>query len=71
MVKPILDLKRTALLSMDLQNAVASIYTKNEPEFLPRVATVLKAARERGLRVMRHGVGDHRYGRKNSKHYNE
>jgi len=26
---------------------------------------------ERGLRVMCHGVGDHRYGRKNGEHYNE
>ena len=52
MASPILDLKRTALLSMDLQNAIVSIDTKNEPEFLPRVAAVLKAARERGLRVM-------------------
>lgn len=57
MTNPIFDLKRTALLSMDLQNTIVSIYTKNEPEFLPRVATVLKAARERNLRVMHVQVG--------------
>ena len=57
MANPVLDLKRTALLSMDLQNTVVSIYTKNEPEFLARVATVLKSARERGLCVMHVQVG--------------
>src|SRR5579863_447425 len=57
MTNPIFDLKRTALLSMDLQNTIVSIYTKSEPEFLPRVASVLKAARERNLRVMHVQVG--------------
>jgi nicotinamidase-related amidase len=57
MANPVLDLKRTALLSMDLQNTVVSIYAKNEPEFLSRVAIVLKAARERGLCVMHAQVG--------------
>jgi nicotinamidase-related amidase len=51
------DLKRTAILSMDLQAAVVSIYTKNEPQFLPRVAGVLAAARERDIRVIHVQVG--------------
>ena len=50
MPNPVLDLKRTALLSMDLQNTVVSTYTKDDSEFLPRIATLLKAARERDLR---------------------
>src|SRR5258708_7573163 len=57
MANPIPDLKRTALLSMDLQTAVVSIYTKDKPEFLPRVATVLNAARMNSLRVMHVQVG--------------
>jgi nicotinamidase-related amidase len=60
-VKQMADLKidasRTALLSMDLQTAVVSIYTKNEPEFLPRVATVLNAARKNSLRLVHVQVG--------------
>jgi nicotinamidase-related amidase len=52
-----IDASRTALLSMDLQTAIVAIYTKSEPEFLPRVARVLKVARERNLRVMHVMVG--------------
>ena len=48
---------RTALLSMDLQTAIASIYTKDDSEFLPRIATVLNAARKNNLRVMHVQVG--------------
>ena len=51
------DLKRTALLSMDLQDTIVSIYTKNEPEFLPRVASVLKAARACNIRIIHVQVG--------------
>ena len=52
-----IDASRTALLSMDLQTAIASIYTKDDSEFLPRVATVLNAARKNNLRVMHVQVG--------------
>jgi nicotinamidase-related amidase len=52
-----IDASRTALLSMDLQSGVVSIYTKDKPEFLPRVATVLNAARKNGFRVMHVQVG--------------
>ena len=57
MANPIPDLKRAALLSMDLQNSIVSIYTKNDPEFLPRVANALNVARESGLRVIHVQVG--------------
>jgi len=52
-----IDACRTALLSMDLQNSIVSIYTKDKPEFLPRVATVLNAARMNSLRMMHVQVG--------------
>jgi nicotinamidase-related amidase len=52
-----IDASHTALLSMDLQTAVVSIYTKDKPEFLPRVATVLNAARRNSLRLMHVQVG--------------
>jgi nicotinamidase-related amidase len=52
-----INASRTALLSMDLQTAIASIYTKDDSEFLPRVATVLNAARKNNLRVMHVQVG--------------
>jgi nicotinamidase-related amidase len=52
-----IDASRTALLSLDLQTAIASIYTKDDSEFLPRVATVLNAARKNNLRVMHVQVG--------------
>ena len=47
-----LDASRTALLSMDLQAAIVSIYTKNEPEYVSRVAQLLDAARKKCFRVM-------------------
>ena len=52
-----IDASRIALLSMDLQGAVVSIYTKDKPDFLPRVATVLNAVRKSSLRVMHVQVG--------------
>ncbi|HUH62415.1 MAG TPA: isochorismatase family cysteine hydrolase [Terracidiphilus sp.] len=54
------DPTRAALLSMDLQAAIVSIYTEGRSEgdeFLPRVAGVLGAARSRGLKVMHVQVG--------------
>jgi len=47
-----IDASRTALLSMDLQIAIVSIYTKNEPDFISRVGHVLEEARKNSLRVM-------------------
>jgi nicotinamidase-related amidase len=57
MANPIPDLGRAAVLSMDLQNAIVSIYAQGHDDFLPRVAGVLQAARERGLKVIHVQVG--------------
>jgi nicotinamidase-related amidase len=53
----ILDPSRAAVLSMDLQAAIVSIYTKGHDEFLPRVAGLLGAARARGMKVIHVQVG--------------
>lgn len=46
------DVTRAALLSLDLQNAIVSIYTKGQDQFLPRVAAVLNAARTCNMSVI-------------------
>ena len=53
------DLNRIAILSMDLQTAIVSLYAKNQPEYLPRVAGALREARGRGVRVIHVQVGFH------------
>ncbi len=57
MASPIPDPTCAAVLSMDLQAAIVSIYTKGQNEFLPRIASVLGAARARGLKVIHVQVG--------------
>ena len=57
MSKILPDFARTAVLSMDLQTAIVSIYAKSQPDFLPRVAGVLAAARERAMNVIHVQVG--------------
>ena len=57
MKKILPDLARTAVLSMDLQATIVSIYTKSNADFLPRVAAVLTAARERAMTVVHVQVG--------------
>lgn len=52
MANPHLDVSHTAMLSMDLQTGIVPIYTKDQPDFVPRVANVIKAARDRGLRII-------------------
>jgi nicotinamidase-related amidase len=52
-----IDASRTALLSMDLQTAVVSIYTKNEPRFLARVSGILNTARRKNIPVVHVQVG--------------
>jgi nicotinamidase-related amidase len=42
--------KRTAVLSMDLQTGVVSVYVK-DGEYISRVARVLELARHAGMRV--------------------
>jgi nicotinamidase-related amidase len=53
---PTLVPSRTAVLSMDLQAGLVSIYVK-EPEFIGRAASVLKLARAAGLLVVHVRVG--------------
>ena len=51
------DITRTALLSMDLQNTIVSLYTKGQDDFLARVAAVLNTARTCGINVIHVQVG--------------
>ncbi|MGA2428579.1 MAG: isochorismatase family cysteine hydrolase [Candidatus Acidiferrum sp.] len=50
------DPKRSAVLSMDLQTGVVSVYVK-EAGFIPRVAGVLERARAAGLPIVHVKVG--------------
>jgi nicotinamidase-related amidase len=54
---PAPDPARTAMLSMDMQNGIVSIYTGNTPELVGRCAEVLKAARSRDTKVIHIRVG--------------
>jgi len=51
------DMSRAAVLSMDLQTAIVSIYMKGEQDLLTRAASVLKTARDHGLSVFHVQVG--------------
>jgi nicotinamidase-related amidase len=51
------DISRAALLSMDLQNSIVSLYTKGQDSFLPRIADVLGAARVSRMTVIHVQVG--------------
>ena len=50
------DRTRSAVLSMDCQTGVVSVYVKDEG-FIPRAASVLKKAREIGLPIVHVKVG--------------
>jgi nicotinamidase-related amidase len=52
-----LDTAHTALLSMDLQTAIVSIYTKGDSDLIRRAAAELKEAREHRLSVIHVEVG--------------
>lgn len=52
-----LDIAGTALLCMDCQAGIVSIYTKPADEFAARAAGVLKAARSAGMRIIFVQVG--------------
>ncbi len=51
------EIAHTALLAMDCQTGIVSIYAKPEEEFLNRAATVLHAARDGGMAVIHVRVG--------------
>jgi nicotinamidase-related amidase len=52
-----IDIPRTALLAMDCQTAIVSIYAKPQEEFVNRAAHVLRAARDAGMLVILVQVG--------------
>ncbi len=54
---PLIDPSRTAVLSMDMQAGIVSIYAKDQGGFLDRAASVLAKARELGARVIHIKVG--------------
>jgi nicotinamidase-related amidase len=51
------DLSHTAVVAMDCQTSIVSIYAKPQEEFLARAASVLRAARSRGMTVIFIQVG--------------
>ena len=51
------DPARSAVLSMDMQTAIVSLYAGDPEAFLARAASVLKHARNSGLRVIHVKVG--------------
>ena len=57
MTSLIANVQSAAVLSMDLQNAIVSIYTKADPEFISRVSALLNFTREQGIRVIHVQVG--------------
>ena len=52
-----IDAKRTAVLSMDLQNGIVRAYLQDQTEMVGRAAQVLHAARAAGAMVMHVRVG--------------
>jgi len=51
------DIARTALLAMDCQTGIVSIYARPQQEFLERAASVLRAARTAKMTVIHVQVG--------------
>jgi nicotinamidase-related amidase len=51
------DITHTALLAMDCQAGIVSIYAKPPEEFIDRASTVLRAARRAGMLVVHVQVG--------------
>jgi nicotinamidase-related amidase len=52
-----IDPKRTAILAMDCQAGVVSIYIQPPEEFLERASSVLAAARKAGIKIIHIQVG--------------
>jgi nicotinamidase-related amidase len=48
---------RTAVLTMDLQRTIVSIYTKDRPDLIARAADVLNEARKAGMMIIHVRVG--------------
>jgi nicotinamidase-related amidase len=49
--------KRSAMLSIDLQTGIVSIYTKDDANFAPRAGRLLRAARGAGMTVIHVQIG--------------
>jgi nicotinamidase-related amidase len=56
-IKPAIDPARTAVLSMDMQTAIVSIYATEPDAFTTRAAEVLRHCRERGITTIHVQVG--------------
>lgn len=56
-IEPVLDPAKTAVLSMDMQTAIVSIYVGGDDAFTSRAAQVLGRCRERGLTIIHVQVG--------------
>jgi nicotinamidase-related amidase len=56
-MKITLDPLHTAVLAMDCQTGVVSVYAKEQDDFLRRASSVLRAARARGMLVVQVQVG--------------
>ena len=54
---PTFEIARTAVLAMDCQRGIVSIYAKPQEEFLSRAGSVVRAAREAGMAVIHVRVG--------------
>jgi len=52
-----LDPRRTAVLAMDCQSGIVSVYVKPESDFIARASKVLNAARSAGMTVIHVQVG--------------
>jgi nicotinamidase-related amidase len=51
------DIPRTALLAMDCQAGIVSVYAKPPEEFVERASNALRAARKKGMQVIHIQVG--------------
>ena len=56
-IDPALVPAGTAVLSMDMQNGIISLYAGSHPEMLARAAQVLHAARARGMAIIHIRMG--------------
>jgi len=54
---PSFDFAHTALLAMDCQSGIVSLYAQPQQEFLDRAASVLTVGRKAGIRVIHVQVG--------------
>lgn len=56
-LEPALNPARTAVLSMDMQAGIVSIYAGNQDEFTSRAAGILARCRDRGMTIVHIQVG--------------